>query len=796
MVTGALNRKLLRDLAARKGALAALLIIVMIGVGCYVGMAAVYRDLDRARAGYYRDYRIADFTVDMKRAPMSVVDRIAALPGVRAARGRVSLGVRLLLDGDDAPIPGRAISMPLDRRPVIDDVLLRSGVWFSAPDAREVILNEAFARARDLKPGDRIRVLLLDKEHNLLVVGTAMSPEFVYLIPADGGLAPDPARFGVMYLPERFAREACGLAGAWNQVVGLVDDRSRPAMAVTLGRIERLLEPYGVTFTTPWFEQPSVSFLADELQGLKVSAAIMPVLFLGVAALVLNVLLGRMVAQQRTIIGTLKAIGFGTGAIAMHYMAYGLVIGLAGGVAGVALGYWLQTLMVGLYRQFFALPVIEAHLYADVITRAVAISVFFAVLGTLRGVRLAVRLSPAVAMRPPSPERGGRIWIERLEPLWRRLSFGGKMMLRSVFRNPFRSGVSMLASAVATALIVSAFSNSDALDYLMAYTFEKVAHEDVRIQLRDPVGSDIRSEVRELPSISEVEGLLEVVCDVTLGAATKRIGVTGLPPGGRLYTPLGPDGQPILIPGAGIVLSKKLAQILEARPGDRVRLRPLIGRRQTVEAPVVAIVDTFLGLSAYADLDYLSRLLGERSVVNTLLCRTDTHDASEALLRKLDERPAVLGLSQRRNAFTQLEESFGKTMGSMIGIMVLFAGLIAFGSVLNAALVSLSERDREVGTLRVLGFSPGMILRIFAGESCLINGAGIVLGIAFGYGLAHLISAAYSTELYRFPVVIEPRRLLQSALLMALFISLAQGIVYLVIRRFAWLKVVKSSDTG
>jgi len=790
-VNHVLMRKLWRDMLHRKGALLALLVIVTIGVGIYVSMAAVYRDLDGSRRRYYRDYRIADFYVDLKRAPERVVAEVAALPNVRTVRGRVSFGVLIDLADLDEPISGTAISMPVDPVPVVNDILLRSGSSFSHEDAGEVILNESFARENGLRPGSRIKVMLLDKQHDLLVVGTAMSPEFVYLIPADGGVAPDPARFGVMYMPERFLQEACDLDGAYNQLIGVVHDDSDTVLDNTLEFIEDMLDAYGVTNTTAARDQMSFRFLQDELTGLKITSTVMPCIFLGVAALVLNVLMARMVIQQRTTIGTLMALGYSSGAVMRHYLAFGALVGVLGGLAGAGFGAYLQRVYDNLYRQFYALPDITPHTYADIFVIGAAVSVVFAVAGTVKGVWTAAALEPAEAMRPPPPEKGGTVLPERIPAFWDRLPFRWKMILRAVFRNPFRSSVSVLASMVSTALVLTALTMVDSLDYLMSYEFEKVAHQDFTVSLRDPRGRRGPSEVKNMPSVAATEPQLAVVCDISNGPYSKRIGVTGLPPGNRLYTPLDGEGQPIVVPDAGLVLVRKVAEILDVEPGDHVRLRPLIARRREVTAPVVAVVDTFLGLSAYADITYLSRLLGEDLSANVVLGRMFCGSSSVPLLTRLKERPTVVGIGRRVRALAQFDETFGKTMGTMIGVMVLFAGLIAFGSVLNAALVSLSERKREVGTLRVLGYSSIESLRIFSGESFLLNGAGALVGLAAGIGLTRLLAVAYNTELYRWPVVIYPSRLVLTLVIMAAIISAAQLIIYRSIRKLDWLAVLK-----
>ncbi len=784
-------KKLFRDLKGRKGSLLALMAIVMSGVGIFVGMAGVYRDLDGSRQQYYTNYRLADFTADLKRTPEWVVQDIETLANVQEARGRVRQAVLIEFPDQIKPISGSAISMPLHRTPVLNDILLRSGTWFSGADKREVIVNDAFAKAHGLKLGSRIKVLLLDKQHDLLVIGTAMSPEFVYLIPPGGGLAPDPESYGVLYLPERFLQESCDLDGAYNQIIGSVHDSRPSVIDYTLDVIEDKLDIYGVTQVTPAREQPSVRFLADELEGLKVSVTIIPAFFLTVAALVLNVLMARLVAQQRTVIGTLKALGYSSFAVLMHYVSYGIFIGFLGGIAGLLFGYWLQTVFVKVYRLFFALPEINAHFYPDILMMGFCISIGFAVLGTIKGVRYAVALEPAEAMKPPPPEKGGRVLPERISCFWKMLSFRQKMVFRAVFRNPFRSSVVVFASMISTALLVMTLCNVDALDSLMTHEFKKVSHQDMTITLRDPVGREVNREFNLLPHVSEMEPQLSVACDLSNGSYQKRTGVTGLVRNPHLYTPLDQEGNHIHIPEVGLVLTQKLAEILHADVGDVITLKALIARREKVEAPVAGIVQSFLGLSAYADIRYLSGLIGEEWSANTLQMTSFKRKDQREFYREISESPMAVGINERLQTFRKMNEIFDQTLGTMIGSMVLFAGLIAFGSILNSALVSLSEREREVGTLRVLGYTAGQVSRIFAGESLLINSVGILLGIFLGIGFVHLLSIAYSTELYRFPVVVRPSRLFISVIIMGMIINIAQYIVYHMIRKLNWLDALK-----
>ncbi len=794
MVNRVMARKLARDLLQKKGALLALVAIVAAGVGIYVSMAAVYLDLDGARARYYDRYRLADFTVDLKRAPEWTLKSVATLPNVIEVRGRINQAVLLDLKNRVEPIPGAALSMPRDQALTINGVMMRSGIWFSGEDAKEAILEHQFATAVHLKPGDRIKVTLLDKQHELLVVGTAMSPEFVYLIPPGGGLSPDPAAYGVMYLPRKFLQNSGDLDGAYNQLVGLTRDSSRDALADTLELIKEELDPYGVTNSTPIHDQASASVLRDELLNIKTTAAIFPVIFLGVAALVLNILMGRIVAQHRGVIGTLRALGYYARDITLHYLGYGVVVGLLGGFAGIAFGWWLQGAMLGIYRDFFAMPGIEPHFHGEIFFIGLAIAVVFALLGAFKGGRRAARLEPAEAMRPPPPEKGGAVLLERLPAFWNRLSFRWRMIFRAIFRNPFRSSVSVIASAVSTGLIVASFSMYDSTYYLMDYHFQKIAHEDRTISLRDPKGVGSASEISGLPTVSLSEAQLAVVCDLRNGPYERRTAVTGLPRNGDLYTPLDRAGRRVVIPNQGMIITRRLGEILNVDVGDQIQLRPLIARRKQVAAPVVGMVDTFLGLSMYCDIHYLSSLLGEYWVGNSFLLSSFPGGSAADLMKQIRKRPGVIGIADRKRSLAQMHKTIGQFMASFFAFTVIFAGIIAFGSLLNTALVSLSEREREVGTFRVLGYSSSQVTQIFAGESLVLNGVGIALGLWLGIGVAHLLSMAFNTDLYRFPAIVYSSRLLFAAVLMVFFVACAQFIVYRMICHLEWLEVLKVKE--
>ena len=604
-----LDRKLGRDLLAAKGLLAAIVGIISLGTACFVALLSAYNNLERSRRGYYAQCRMADFSVELKKAPVAAIASLDRIAGISAYRPRITFEVTIDLDGVTRTISGKVLSLPGEREPVINDLVLRQGTYFTGRRREEVIVSDAFARKRGLGPGDRIRVLLNNRRQDLFIVGTAISSEFVYQI-GPGSLIPEPENYAILYLEQRFAEEVLDFESACNQVVGLLDPSVRARPDDVLRRIERQLDPYGVFSTTDRDQQPSHKFLASELQGLRTTATFLPTIFLAVAALMLHVMMTRLVEQQRTVIGTLKALGYGNASLFGHFLKFGLTVGLIGGVLGGALGYALAGGLTRVYRDFYEFPTLVNRVYPEVSLTGLGISLGFGVLGTLRGVGVVLRLRPAAAMRPKPPARGRRIGLERWRGLWDLLGFRWHMALRAMFRSRMRTGAGVFASAAGAALMVTTFFSKDATEHMLDFQFEKVLRADFDLAFQEDRDRGALLECRRLPGVDHAEPLLQVACTLENGRRRRKVAVTGLIPEARLTVPRDAQGRQVAIPGVGLMLSRRLAEIVDVEQGESVTLTPVRGLRRPATVPVTKVVDSYFGVTAYADYEYLNHLVG------------------------------------------------------------------------------------------------------------------------------------------------------------------------------------------
>jgi putative ABC transport system permease protein len=790
-----LGRKLARDLYRSKWLLLAITCIIAVGVMCFVSMQSAYHNLDRAKQRYYQQCRMADFWIDLKKAPLTELAALGRLPGITEIHSRIQFFAIVDLPDVVRPINVQVLSLPDRRQGVINDVVLQRGHYFTERRDNEVIVNDTFARAHGLMPGDWVHLLLNNRREEFFVVGTGISSEFTYML-GPGELVPNPQSFGVFYLKRTYAEEIFDFQGAANQVVGRLEPAARREDSETLRRAEALLEPFGVFEVTPLETQASNQFLSSEIEGLGAFATVVPAIFLAVAALVLNVLINRLARQQRTTVGTLKALGYSDWSLFGHFLSFGVLVGVGGGLLGSLLGYLSATGMTVVYRLFFEFPELRSGFYFYTHVVGMSISLVCAVLGSLHGARTMLRLQAAEAMRPEPPRTGHAVWLERLlGPLWQRLSSGWRLALRGVLRARLRTVAGIFAAAMGAGLLMTGFMMVEAQYFLIDFQFERIARSDIDLTLESERGREALDEVRRLPAVEHAEPVLQVACTFVNGPYRRKSGVLGLASDARLTVPRDTQGRALALPEHGIVITERLASILHVAPGDRLTMIPVKGERRPVEVTVAEVADSYLGLAAYADIEYLSRLVGEPTALSGVQLTADGRpEGLRRLYARLKQMPAVRSVVARRDTVENLRETLIANQWVFIGALIVFAGVIFFGSVLNASMVSLAERQREVATLLALGYDHWQVGGMFLRETMVTNLVGALLGLPVGYLLSVLTALAYNSDLIRLPIVCPPWVWLSTLALAVLFALLAHAAVQWRIRRLDYLEALKVKE--
>ncbi|HYL36956.1 MAG TPA: FtsX-like permease family protein, partial [Bryobacteraceae bacterium] len=477
-----LHRKLIRDLLHMRGQMLAVTAVMACGIATYVTEQCAFRALVTAQSDYYAGYRFADVFAHLKRAPESLFNAILAIPGVASVQTRVVAEVTLDVPGLEEPATGRLVSIPERRMPMLNDLFLRQGRYIEPGQRGEVLVSEAFAEANRLQVGDRLGAVLNGKWEPLHIVGIALSPEYIYEIrPSE--VFPDSRRFGVLWMSRDVLGPAFNMQDAFNDVaISLSRGANQPEV---IARVDALLERYGGLGAYGREDQLSYRYLTDELAEIRTTAVILPTLFLGVVAFLLHVLLSRLVGTQRGQVAVLRAFGYRSSEIGIHYLQLALVAISLGAASGIALGYWIGQGLTGIYAQYFHFPVLQLRLDPQVLLLAAGISAASACLGALSAVRRAVALAPAEAMRPEAPATFRPGWLERFS-LWTLLSPASRMIVRNLERRPWKAFFSALGVALAVSILVVGRFAIDSVERLVDVQFEKVQREDVMITFQEP----------------------------------------------------------------------------------------------------------------------------------------------------------------------------------------------------------------------------------------------------------------------------------------------------------------------
>jgi putative ABC transport system permease protein len=754
----ALHRKLFREVRQLVGQIVTIALVVAGGITCFISLRGTCDSLDWARAAYYDRYRFADVFAHVERAPESVARQIEALPGVGVVQTRIFEEVTLPIEGMERPAYGRLVSLPASGQPMTNALHIVEGELPTRGSDADVAVLSAFASAHGLHPGHRLPAVIHGKLRQLKVVGVVLSPEFVYAI-RPGAIIDDPQRYAVLWMERSVLASAFQLDGAFNDLtLRLQPGASEPEVCAA---VDRLLAAYGGDGAFGRSRQISSKMLATELGQLEGIAGMVPLVFLGVAAFLINVVLGRLIALQRPEIAALKAMGYTNGEIARHYLGLVAVVMVPGSALGVALGRRLGVEVTALYGELFRFPTLSFRMSATLVVSAIAVSALAAVAGAILAIRSATRLPPAEAMRPPAPPRYRRSLLERLGA-GTLLGPTGLMVVREVGRRPLRTILSSVGIAGAIALIILGHFGADSLDAYLEGTLRRAQRQDLSVAFVRPEDPRVIGQLARVPGILTAEGIRAVPVRVRHDHVMRDSVLMGLPSDATLRRLVERSGGARPVPDEGVVITATLGEILGVRPGDAIELEVLEGSRQLVRPVVAGFIDEAVGLQVYARRDVVDALQHDDGAISSALLRIEPRSvvAVEARLRR---SPDVIDVSDLCADIGRLRDMNGSIMDVWTAISITLSACVIFGVAYNNARIALAARERDLATLRVLGMTRGEIAAILIGSLALEVGIAIPLGLVSGRLWAEAFMSNVDKETWRWAVVVAPRTYLLAA---------------------------------
>ncbi len=746
---GPLNRKIFRDLWRIKAQALAIALIIGSGVAMYIMSLGTLYSLEATRDAYYERYRFAQVFAPLKRAPQRLKADIAAIAGVKTVETRIVKNAILDIPGFPEPASGQIISFVENREQILNVVHLRQGRLPEPSRPYEVLISEAFAMAHDFKPGGTFAAVINGYKRQLTIVGIVLSPEYVYAL-GPGALMPDDKRFGVIWMGKKALEAAFDLGGSFTEATLSLERNAIEADVIAA--LDRLTEPYGGIRAYGRKDQISNWFVGNEIEQLRAMGNFAPPLFLGIAAFLLHIVVSRLIETEREQIGLLKAFGYTNWQVSWLYTKLVLFVVFVGLIIGAIFGTWLGRGMTELYTEYFRFPFLFYIVDNAIYVTATIICLVVGLMGALAPVWRAALLMPAVAMTPPPPTSYRTAWIERLLRL-KNLNEPTRMILRHTLRWPVRTGISILGSALAVSILISSIFFLDSMDRLIDTQFFKAQRQDVMLHFTEPRSASTITEVSRLPGVLAVEPIRTVPVRLIAGHRKRFENIIGISSEADLFRTLDLNLKALQLPDHGIVLSSKMASILDVGLGDRITVEIKEGHRPVVELPITALVEEYIATPVFMNLNVLNRMLDENPVVTGATLSIDSRQADD-LYRRLKEIPLVSAVSIQDVMVKSFRKTIEENMGLMITFNIAFAGVIAFGVIYNAARISLSERARELASLRVFGFTQGEAAYILLGELTLHTSLALPVGCLFGYGLSALWVISMDTELFRMPLVV------------------------------------------
>ncbi|MBK5252349.1 MAG: FtsX-like permease family protein [Peptostreptococcaceae bacterium] len=779
------NLRLFRHIWEAKGQFIAVSMVVAVGIMTYVAISLAVLDLQVGVEQYYKMNNFQDVSVELTKINEAGLERIRRMPRVEAVQGRVFYRTPLKVEDKDEKVNVGISSIP-EAENRINDLYILDGGWIQ-DERRDVLVLEQFAEARGIKVGDVVHPQIGGKEYELDVRGIVGSPEYIYLMEDEQNLLPQPSKYGIFYVSEEFAQQAFGYSKSYNEV--LIKLKNPEEDGIFKDELEKVLERYGVRRIVRREDHVSNRVVSEEIRGARQMAKAIPLVFLGVAAAIIAIMISRMVKNDRTSIGVLKAIGYSNRDILLHYTEHAFIIGAIGSIIGVLAGYLFSGPMANMYQEYYRIPFKVRIFSWTYLGMGFVLSAIYCIGAGLWGARSVLKIAPAESMRPEPPKKIGKTYIQRVTFIWKHISFSWKVVWRNVFRSRKRFVFLSVGIAVTFAVALMPAHMLNVFEAMFYDQYGEFMRMDYEIAYTQPLSERSVMEISELVDVSEIEGKIEFPFEIENGWKSKVVSVIGLKPDTVFYHLTDSDGGELSLSPNGILVSEPMAYILDLEKGDFVNVKNFIPFKDDVRLRVDGVVKQKLGLNAYMDIGFMQKYLMDDEMITGVMLNST--DKVKEKMEDVTNISSVNSIVDLRNIF----KDFTKLTYASLSVYAFFAGILGFAIVYNSTMMSISERRLEFSSLRIMGFSKKEINRIVLKENLIMTAFGIVLGIPLGRWLMRLMETSFQTEFYSMTAPIEMNSYIYAAVLTVFYVLIAQYFSSLKIKKLDFIEALKNRIT-
>ena len=764
-------KKLCRDLKENKGAYIACIVIIAMGLMIFTAFSMVVDNLRMSQQGFYQNQNFADGFIEVQACPFSKIKNLELIDGIKEIQGRLVKDVRLLAPGREDNVYLRLISLDPAQANPINGMLLLQGRPLNQKDAHIWIDNMYFA-ANNLQLNDQLAVIAGGKKRELQVVGMGQSPEFIYALRTAADMFPTPENFGIGFVSQETMESLFPQEQAYNDLVFTL--KTGADFDVIKEKLTAELKPYGLTALYPRDDQISHLLLTMELDSLGSMARTLPVMFLLIAAMILYIVLKRLTEQQRGQIGILKALGYTQGEIIIHYLFYAVLVGLVGGIIGVISGVFLLQPLMALFKVFFNMPSAAGSFTFSYLFFGVLLSLGFSLFAGYQGCKKVLALEPALAMLPPAPPIGKKVLLEKVKLIWNMLTAQSMIAVRNISRSKGRSVFIFIGIMLCFAISSFTWSMNDLYQKMLFDQYEAVEVYDVKVTLARPLAAKgAAGELAGFPGVGRVETMAEVPVTLKNKWLQQDITMMGIPRESQLYNIVDEDENKVSLPQTGVVLSQRLAALLQADIGTTLNVAsPMMKEAQDKQVKVVGIVPQYVGMNAYLSLNAVQDMLGQGELATSIMLNIEPENIAQ-FKEKYIQSDLIAGIDEKQERLEKMEEMMA-TYGSMIFIYMIIGVVIGFAIIYISSIITVSERNRELASMMVLGLTTREVLSVITFEQWFIGIPAMVAGIPLAKLMLLGMSQMVQSDVFTMPVAIPFSSFITGCLITCISIWLAQ----------------------
>lgn len=781
-----LFRKAYRAMWVHKKSYIACVFLMMLGTMMLTAMGTAVTGMGVARDSFYDGYSLAHVWANVVSVPVSEVDRLRGLPGVLDVNHRTTLEMRAEVEGSDDIITLRVLSFVPGEDGRVNDFQL-AGIEPALQN--DIMLNMMFKNTREFEAGDSITLFSQGRAFDFEITGSFLSPEFVYIARGGTDMLPDHMNFGIAYITEEAMNNLTGRTGLANQVLFTLMEGY--AFEDVRGAIQDALQPYGLVSLLERDDLLSYAFLDMQLTSMESVVTALPLTFVIIAVVVLYMMLKRIIEQERTQIGTLKAFGYSNASLCLHYMAYGGITGLAGGLLGFLYGAAMSGFYLQMFLDFFTMPAMVQPVNPMFLLASVGVGLGGGLLGAFMGALRAIRLSPAEAMRPEAPKPIKFDIVGKITVLRYILTSRGQMALRGIIRNPVRSFSIVMGVTFSFMLLVVYGDMEGMIDTLLYGQFENIRVYNVRVNLTEPIPHAHAVEsATAVRHISRAEALWEV--PVTLVNRNLRDGtvITGIAKDGELFRVFDSDsGITYVPPTDGLIITNGVADQLQAQAGDILYISTHLAE-DDIPIPVSRVITQNVGAGAFIELATLSALIGHPPVATSIIFTSDNIPYATDFFKESPIAASVDSTDATLQQYMDMMEPFS----AIYSVMFVMGVAIAFAIIYNTSTISLSERKREFATLRVLGLTVDEVCEIMRFEYWVLAAIGMGIGVPSSRAMLVSINTMIGSDLMSMPTTLSASAYVNAVLGCVVAIVLSNFFAKKKIAKFDMVEVLKERE--